>query len=386
MKNRSKNCLNLYSRGLFYLKAWRSDDKVVVIESDDWGSIRTSTREAYDHLERQGYQMSASKYSLDALETNQDLVELFNVLGNYFDADGNPACMTANMIMTNPDFNKIKENNFSEYFYENVWETLKNYPDRELVTKLWREGLKNRVFFPQLHARDHVRYWEWIRDLRLQKREAHDTFGFGMCGVPRKCSKSSTSYYLPIYVDSSILHKVNVDQQGLISEGFRFFKNGFGYESKSVVAPGCGWTATTEDIWAENGVKYIQGGFLQEHHYNNEVRYIPHYLGESAINKRSTYLVRNCLFEPANSEDENYWRSTLRQVERAFYLKTPAIISSHRVNYIGSIFRKNREHSLSQLNLLLFEIIKRWPDVKFLTSVQLGDRIIASQNKLDYNS
>jgi len=208
----------------------------------------------------------------------------------------------------------------------------------------------------------------------------------GMCGVPLRCSKSSTSYYLPVYIDNSILRKENVDQQWLISQGFDLFQKEFDFESISVVAPGCGWTGTTEGIWSGNGARYIQGGFLQEHHYSNSIKYVPHYLGEISNNQRLTYLVRNCMFEPSNSKDDDYWKSTLKQVERAFSLKTPAIISSHRVNYVGSIFRENREHGLRQLNILLSEVIKRWPEVNFLTSVQLGDRILKSQNRSDSNA
>ena len=55
------------------------------------------------------------------------------------------------------------------------------------------------------------------------------------------------------------------------------------------------------------------------------------------------YLVRNRTFEPAQSSSKNYWESTYRQIENAFAKGTPAIISSHRVNFIGSINQENRK-------------------------------------------
>lgn len=357
------------------MSSWRTDDKIVIIESDDWGSIRTSTQEAYNQLLKSGYNLRLSKYSLDALETNDDLKELFGVLGNHTDSKGNPACFTANMIMANPDFDRIQAFGFDGYFFEPVHDTLNRDLTRNQVQRLWSAGLKSGFFYCQLHARDHLRYWEWLRDLKLNKSEAIETFQYRMCGVPLACSKSHTSYYLPVYVDDSIYIRERIDQKKLIEEGFSLFENEFNMKSLSTVAPGIGWTGYTEKIWRSLGVKYLQGGYLQEHHTTNHVRYFPHYLGEKSHETEMLYLVRNCLFEPSDSTDNGYWKSTLRQIENAFNRKTPAIISSHRVNYIGSISETNRNKSLTQLDLLLGAIIRQWPDVIFMNTVQLGEKI-----------
>jgi len=352
----------------------------VVFESDDWGSIRTSTPKAYYFLLEQGYNLHASKYSLDALETNDDLKELYGVLGNHTDFKGNPACFTANMIMANPDFDRIQASGFEEYYFEPVHETLNRDLTRNQVQKLWSAGLKSGLFYCQLHARDHLRYWEWLRDLKLNKPETIETFQYRMCGVPLACSKSHTSYYLPVYVDDSIYIRERIDQKKLIEDGFRLFENEFNMKSLSTIAPGIGWTDSTENIWCSQGVKYMQGGSLQEHHKTNYVDYIPHYLGEKSTKNEMLYLVRNCLFEPSDSKGNDYWKSTLKQIEIAFQKRTPAIISSHRVNYIGSISESNRMNSLKQLDLLLGAIVKQWPNVIFMNSVQLGERIFDRYN------
>ena len=52
-------------------------------------------------------------------------------------------------------------------------------------------------------------------------------------------------------------------------------------------------------------------------------------------------------------------------------MKAPAIISTHRVNYVGSIESSHRNYSLAQLKLLLSEIVKRWPDVEFMNGDQM---------------
>lgn len=50
----------------------------------------------------------------------------------------------------------------------------------------------------------------------------------------------------------------------------------------------------------------------------------------------------------------------------------PAVISSHRTNYIGGLDPKNRMESLKQLDELLGTILKQWPEERFITTTQLG--------------
>ena len=50
----------------------------------------------------------------------------------------------------------------------------------------------------------------------------------------------------------------------------------------------------------------------------------------------------------------------------------PAIISSHRLNFIGAIETINRDNHLIELKILLNNIVKQWPDVEFISSDQLG--------------
>jgi hypothetical protein len=65
----------------------------------------------------------------------------------------------------------------------------------------------------------------------------------------------------------------------------------------------------------------------------------------------------------------------LGDIASAFRWHKPCVISSHRVNYIGCIDEKNADEGLRKLDELLKEIIKRWPDVEFMTSTELGDII-----------
>ena len=71
----------------------------------------------------------------------------------------------------------------------------------------------------------------------------------------------------------------------------------------------------------------------------------------------------------------------LKTIERAFRWHKPAIISSHRVNYAGFLNPKQRKHGLVLLDRFLLEIKRRWPDVEFMSSVELGDFITGKSNK-----
>ena len=54
-------------------------------------------------------------------------------------------------------------------------------------------------------------------------------------------------------------------------------------------------------------------------------------------------------------------------------MKRPAVISTHRINYVGYIDPKNKENGLRQLGKLLERILNKWPDVRFVTTDQLID-------------
>jgi hypothetical protein len=68
-------------------------------------------------------------------------------------------------------------------------------------------------------------------------------------------------------------------------------------------------------------------------------------------------------------------------MEVAFKMKKPAIISAHRLNFIGTIDQKNRDNNLRQFNRLLKEITQRWPEVEFFTSDRLGELMMKGKEK-----
>ena len=110
----------IVGRSLIDYRGWRTKRKIVVIESDDWGAIRMPSKSVYNTLLKQGLRVDKCLFSrYDSLESVDDLERLFAVLDSVKDKNGRGAVFTANCVVANPDFAKIKEANYLQYFYQN---------------------------------------------------------------------------------------------------------------------------------------------------------------------------------------------------------------------------------------------------------------------------
>ncbi len=66
-----------------YFPGWKTDRYILVIESDDWGSIRMPSRNAYERLLKLGLNLNGGdglRYCLyDTIERSSDLELLYEV-------------------------------------------------------------------------------------------------------------------------------------------------------------------------------------------------------------------------------------------------------------------------------------------------------------------
>ena len=92
---------------------------IVVIESDDWGSIRMPSVKVLDDLKAKGYRyadyIGYDKY--DTLASNDDLEVLLDTLSSVKDSEGNQARLTMNTVVCNPNFERIRQSAYQEYYY-----------------------------------------------------------------------------------------------------------------------------------------------------------------------------------------------------------------------------------------------------------------------------
>ncbi|WP_114752695.1 hypothetical protein [Pleomorphovibrio marinus] len=359
------------------IPGWRTNRKILVIASDDWGAIRMVSKKHFEKLRKAGIRVDLSKYdSLDSLETKDDLEGLMAILGKYKNRTGLAPKFTFNTVMANPNFQKIKEVGFTKYYYRPFFQSYRDYYGQDLES-LWRQAINERLIQPQFHAREHLNVSLWMRDLQLGLEKTRAAFDYDFYGAKLHTSSKFQKNYLAAYwsetsEDFSAMKEV-------LKEGFDLFKNVFGFNSQSFIAANYIYPKLLEGYLKALGVDIIQIqrgqiGPLIDQEKTNLYR---HYMGEKNTFCQ-IYLVRNVLFEPYLNQEQDWVDKAMQQIQVAFFWKKPAIISSHRINYVSNMSIKHRDASLNKLDLLLRNIIKKWPDVTFLSSDELGQDILQS--------
>lgn len=344
--------------------------KVIVFESDDWGSIRMPSQKIYNYLLSKGVHVDKISYEkYDCLESDSDLYNLFETLTKYKDKNGNHPSITANTIMSNPDFEKIKSENFSKYHYEHFFDTYeKYYSNRKLMQQLWNQGMKEHIFIPQFHGLEHYRISDWMASLNKGDNKDRELFDLGIVSLSQIIGKNyGSGYYLRV-LNSRTKDETERDCKRL-ADGLNIFENTFGFKPKTFIAPCYTWSTLHEKILNEKGVSHIQGITKQNVPYSR-----PKFRYTGMRNSyKQTYLTRNVFFEPAS--DGCSVNECLQRISNAFMWNQPAIICAHRINFCGMLSEKNRTSNLTQFNNLLNCILKRWPDVEFMSSDQLATLI-----------
>jgi hypothetical protein len=347
------------------IPGWRTNRRIVVMECDDWGGIRMPSAEARDAMIKKGLNISDSRFDkYDTLADAEDLERLFTVLESVRDSAGNHAVMTPLVVVANPDFDRIRESEFLEYHYEPFRTTLQRYyPDQD-VFRLWQEGLSRGVFIPELHGRDHIAVPFWMKELQAGTRELRTAFDHGYVsletpGVPEPVSGFRAEFFFENNDQKKLL-------ENAIEDSVKIFTDIFG-RCPSTFVPGNGFFHPDFDQFlVKTGVSFLN--VMHRTPYlgvKGELRYKRYVSGQKG--KGITYYTRNCAFEPT----ENGYTgidSTLSQIAAAFRWGKPAIISTHRVNFVGAIDRRNRERGLQELKKLLGLILKKWPDTEFKSS------------------
>lgn len=360
---------------LYNMIGWRTKRHLVVIESDDWGTIRMPSREVYEEFLRRGIRVDNDPYcKYDALATKEDLGNLFEILQSIKDKNGNHPIITANSVVANPDFDKIRVSNFLEYHYEPFIKTLEKSSVHDGVFELWKQGMSAGVFYPQLHGREHLGVKKWLKMLQMGHPSTKTAFELGTWGLTTMVDSSINRYYMSAF-DSCNDFDIE-SYESIIDDASALFIKIFGYRSRSFIATTYEWSPKIEPALIRNGVEYIQGAISQKIPVEGK---LPKLVYKGFQGTRTQHglirLFRNCFFEPSTRPSYDYVADCLNRIAIAFRHGKAANICAHRVNFIGSIDKSNTDRTLPEFRRLLTEIVKKWPDVEFVTSEQLGDII-----------
>jgi hypothetical protein len=366
-------------RNISNIPGWTTKRKILVIESDDWGSVRMPSLHSFYQLKAAGLELEgeSQRYNInDTLASVADLSLLFETISKYRDKNNRAAVFTAVCVVANPDFKKIRDHHFGTYFFEPFTKTLERYYPGEFPFGLWKEGIQRQLFIPQFHGREHLNVAEWMRALQQGNREALLAFDHGLWGFNNQPGgKGAISFQaaFDLYEPGDL-----AVQAAAVQEGLALFENLFGYKARFFVPPNGPFNTSLEKIAAASGIQYMSASKIQlEPQGHGKNKKLLHWLGQKNGNDQ-LYLTRNCFFEPSDI-GKDWVTSCLENISTAFRWNKPAVISSHRVNYIGALDPANRERGLTQLGALLKSVVQKWPEVEFCSSDELGDIIAASK-------
>ncbi len=366
--------MSLKGNFFFYgaqLLSKRINEKLVVIESDDWGSERVPSKEVRDKLRGFTNNNNNPHAIYDCLEQEEDVLALLETLKKLDAKHHKKVKLTLNFITCNPDYDKIKTHQFQTYYPEDFRNT---YLKRDGHDKTWsalKSGIIESFFVPQFHGREHIWVDKWMNRLKEPNSPFMKAFEMGSFGPDIEIGDDK----LNILEAWNIQKEVDeITLKASIDEGLKFFKDQFGYHPLTVVAPRHVWDQTAERILKNNGIKVIQSANyrLKTIWQGNGKQYL--YTGQKS-EAGIRYTCRNAYFEPAYGKTD-WVGQVLKKAHLAFTIGIPLIISSHRINFSGGIETQNRQNTLHQFTNLIDKLIAAYPDVDFLSTDDLVNNYI----------
>jgi hypothetical protein len=330
-----------------------SAHKVVCFESDDWGCCAWAPDEyALQRVsalrEVRAYWQSRRLWPwIDgSLETPDDVRCLCDFLERFTGGDGRPAVFTPCYIVGNPDFERIAADNLGAYYDITIDQGVPSRWERGDFVGAAREGYERRVWRPEYHARlHHTQPHLWLQAVRDGNPEAGALFEEQMF----QCSERVGEYE----------EMDEATQREWVGGGIEAFERAFGCR------PYCGIngdaTEVTEGIWQEMGIKARLNRWQ-------------HRMGQRSPHGDAVYLRRNARLEPLGLDDEYAQSGFTRcwwEVRRAWEACEPAVISTHRKNYVSFVAEQQRQGYM-QLEQLLVAIAESAPDTAYLTSTEIA--------------
>ncbi|WP_227658694.1 hypothetical protein [Flavobacterium haoranii] len=254
-----KSELRIYVSNLF---GWRTNRKLIVIESDDWGSVYMSDKRALEEMKAKGIPLHSHYLKNDTLESNEDMEMLMDVLRKHKDASGRYVVMTGVNVVANPDFEKIKANGFKKYEYELFTETAKRYPQSDRIHSLWKQGIEERLLVPVFHGREHLNVQRWMKLLQEGNETVRIAFEYGVSTLSKEINGKEladlrAAFDIDTQNDLKYLEKV-------IDTGLDEFESLFGYKSTFFIPTNGPFNNNLEGLLSKKGVKYIGTGKVQQ--------------------------------------------------------------------------------------------------------------------------
>ena len=305
--------------------------RVVVLESDDWGLsgfFPDSSPPAAARVRLGGG--FPAPYWESTLEDSVDVAALAGVLGRYAGRDGLPPVLQANMIVSALEPRREGADGSADGSWRRV--DLPDLPrgyarpglgsaiDAAIAAGVWRPEFHGAFHYDPARRRAAM---EAIPELRPLLAETVLFPG------------SDTAWELGFWRSTGEL-------RGELERSLAVFTARFGHRPVSICAPDYVWDPRCERLWAEQGLTVIQAKREQRDSrwprggMAARVRKVFGRARDRWRHPERTYLDRNCRFEPAQAPDSAAaLAGCLAEVRRAWARGEPAIIETHRMNYVS---------------------------------------------------
>ena len=354
---------------------------MLVISVDDYGNVRLASKKAREALDSSGLNVLSRFDAYDTLETREDLEMLYDVLNSYKDINGRSAVFTSFALPCNIDFEQMAEENYSTYRYELLPRTFEKLTAIEPAYyegawELLQEGVSGSLMVPQFHGREHFNVKVFEDRLNAKDKEL-------IISLKNRslASLSASGNQGPGYTSAFGFLEFNENHgfESIIEEGLNAFEKVYGYRSVHFTPPGGNEHSIIHAHASKHGIAYVDVPMIKKEHQGSGTYTTRFYYTGKKNSAGITYVVRNVVFEPTESDGTASVNLAMKQIEAAFRWNRPAIISTHRVNFCGHVDPRNRKEGLSALKELLKRITEKWPDVEFMSADQLGDLIASGK-------
>jgi hypothetical protein len=338
-------------------RALRFDRPLVVFQSDDWGRAGVRDRDGWEELRAAGLNLGEKPYDFYSLEKADDLYALGEVLRKHRDSTGRKPSMVMNFIMANVDFDRCFAPGQKEIPLYPLTEGLPGAWQRPQLLEAYREGIRERIFYPALHGLTHFCERAIARELDNGGERSE---------LVRKLWSTQSSYihwrmpwigYEYWDPDMSPARRFLTvgEQRTAIKRAAKIFQELFASAPFSACAPGYRANADSRTAWFEHGVRVAQNGPGE--------RSGP-YLDENGM----LFTFRTVEMEPAIEPCD--LESLMTQAEKSLANGLPAVISIHAINFHSTI-KDFRTPTLKLLDEFLTALEKKWPDLLYAHDADL---------------
>ncbi len=320
----------------------------IVIESDDWGP---------------GGRFHAKRLAI-----------LLDTLSNHKDSTNRSAILTANIVLSVPDVEKINQ-------------TTSDFPPKRLLDQDFADiyqtmlaGLEKGIFVPQLHGLEHLNAAAFARlcrtaDPRTASARSDDNWWDW---------ESLDSPLQGHYVDGSTLPSRPIDTQlakQIVGQAVALFEKMFGMPSLTAVAPCYLWNDDIEACWHTHSIRAIQTAGYRCIGRDGSGKYLQDKSLIRAGEKNEfgqIYLVRNVMFEPVDGKNtpETALSAALQAKEQA----SAITISTHRYNFTRS--EQEFAESLAGVDRLLSLLTESLAQTRFMSSAELARFLLDPNSSL----